>query len=43
LLQFYQLRSSLADFSGAVRADQPGPDWMPMEQVNAKALQSGYT
>jgi Peptidase propeptide and YPEB domain/2-phosphosulpholactate phosphatase len=25
------------------RADQPGPDWMPMEQVRAKVLQSGYT
>jgi hypothetical protein len=26
-----------------VRADQPGPDWMPMEQVIAKVLQSGYS
>ncbi|MCP3409839.1 PepSY domain-containing protein [Bradyrhizobium sp. CCGB01] len=25
------------------RADQPGPDWMPMEQVKSKLLQSGYT
>ncbi|WNV09591.1 PepSY domain-containing protein [Tardiphaga sp. 709] len=25
------------------RADQPGPDWMPMEQVKAKLLQSGYS
>ncbi|QIO36203.1 PepSY domain-containing protein [Bradyrhizobium sp. 1(2017)] len=24
-------------------ADQPGPDWMPMEQVKAKALESGYS
>jgi hypothetical protein len=24
-------------------ADQPGPDWMPMEQVKAKVMQSGYT
>jgi hypothetical protein len=24
-------------------ADQPGPDWMPMEQVEAKVLQSGYS
>ena len=24
-------------------ADQPGPDWMPAEQVKAKAMQSGYT
>jgi hypothetical protein len=24
-------------------ADQPGPDWMPMEQVKAKVVQSGYT
>ncbi|MGM4919315.1 PepSY domain-containing protein [Tardiphaga sp. 813_E8_N1_3] len=25
------------------RADQPRPDWMPMEQVIAKVLQSGYS
>jgi peptidase YpeB-like protein len=25
------------------RADQPGPDWMPAEQVKQKVLQSGYT
>jgi hypothetical protein len=25
------------------RADQPGPDWMPMEQGKAKVLQSGYS
>ena len=25
------------------RADQPGPDWMPAEQVTQKVLQSGYT
>ncbi|WP_441228040.1 PepSY domain-containing protein [Tardiphaga sp. 20_F10_N6_6] len=25
------------------RADQPGPDWMPIEQVKAKVLQSGYS
>ena len=24
-------------------ADQPGSDWMPMEQVKAKILQSGYS
>lgn len=24
-------------------ADQPGPDWMPVEQVKAKLLSSGYT
>jgi hypothetical protein len=30
-------------FSGAARADQPGADWMPMEQVKAKVMQSGYT
>jgi hypothetical protein len=29
--------------SDAVRADQPGPDWMSMEQVKAKVMQSGYT
>jgi hypothetical protein len=25
------------------RADQPGPDWMPAQEVIEKALQSGYT
>jgi hypothetical protein len=25
------------------RADQPGPDWMPAEQVKQKVLQSGYS
>lgn len=25
------------------RADQPAPDWRPMEQVIAKVLQSGYS
>ena len=25
------------------RADQPGADWMPAEQVKQKVLQSGYT
>ena len=25
------------------RADQPGPDWMPAEQVKQKVLLSGYT
>lgn len=25
------------------RADQPGPDWMPMEQVKAKLMEAGYT
>jgi hypothetical protein len=25
------------------KADQPGPDWMPAQQVIEKALQSGYT
>lgn len=25
------------------RADQPGPDWMPMQDVIAKVLQSGYS
>ena len=24
-------------------ADQPGPDWMSMEQVKAQVMQSGYT
>jgi hypothetical protein len=27
----------------AARADQPGPDWMPMEQVKAKIMESGYS
>jgi hypothetical protein len=25
------------------KADQPGPDWMPAQQVIEKVLQSGYT
>ena len=25
------------------RKSSPGPDWMPMEQVKAKVMQSGYT
>jgi len=29
--------------SSAASADQPGPDWMPMEQVKAKAIESGYS
>jgi len=33
---------SLATVSVA-RADVPGPDWMPMEQVKAKVMASGYT
>ena len=34
---------ALSTVSLTAKADQPGPDWMPMEQVKAKALQSGYT
>ncbi|AHY50658.1 hypothetical protein BJS_03507 [Bradyrhizobium japonicum SEMIA 5079] len=29
--------------SSMASADQPGPDWMPMEQVKAKVMESGYT
>ena len=29
--------------STMARTDPPGPDWMPMEQVKAKVLQSGYS
>lgn len=29
--------------SSAVIADQPGADWMPMEQVKKKLMLSGYT
>jgi hypothetical protein len=25
------------------KADQPGPDWMPIQQVIEKVLKSGYT
>ena len=32
----------LASLSTA-KADQPGPDWMPAEQVIEKVLKSGYT
>ena len=28
---------------GVANADVPGHDWMPMEQVKAKVMQSGYT
>ncbi|MBP1296748.1 PepSY domain-containing protein [Bradyrhizobium elkanii] len=33
----------LLALNAVARADQPGADWMPMEQVKAKVLQSGYT
>ncbi|MET3299022.1 PepSY domain-containing protein [Bradyrhizobium diazoefficiens] len=33
---------SLAGASAA-SADQPGPDWMPMEQVRAKVIEFGYS
>lgn len=29
--------------ASAARADQPGPDWMPIEQVKAKVMESGYS
>lgn len=29
--------------SSMANADQPGPDWMPIEQVKAKVTESGYT
>ncbi len=28
---------------GLAKADQPGADWMPAQQVIEKVLQSGYT
>lgn len=28
---------------GVVLAGQPGPDWMPLEQVKQKLMSSGYT
>lgn len=28
---------------GVALADQPGPDWMPLEQVKQKLMSSGYT
>lgn len=34
---------ALTAAAGAARADQPGPDWMPMEQVKAMLMQSGYS
>ncbi|UFW45414.1 MULTISPECIES: PepSY domain-containing protein [Bradyrhizobium] len=30
-------------FGSAARADQPGPDWLPIDQVKAKVMESGYT
>jgi hypothetical protein len=35
--------SLLLGASTMARADQPGPDWMPMEEVKAKVLHSGYS
>jgi hypothetical protein len=32
-----------AGLINVARADQPGPDWMPAQQVIEKVLQSGYT
>jgi len=32
-----------AGATGAAFADEPGPDWMPAEQVKEKVLKSGYT
>ncbi|MBR0948068.1 hypothetical protein ABIF65_010865 [Bradyrhizobium japonicum] len=29
--------------ASAASADQPGPDWMPMEQVRAKVIEFGYS
>jgi Peptidase propeptide and YPEB domain len=36
------LLSSLV-LASTARADVPGPDWMPMEQVKEKVMQAGYT
>ena len=41
-LAIVALLGSLAAASVA-QADVPSPDWMPMEQVKAKVMQSGYT
>ena len=30
-------------FLNPARADQPGPDWMPAQQVIEQVLRSGYT
>ena len=30
-------------FLNPARADQPGPDWMPAQQVIEQVLKSGYT
>ena len=32
-----------AGAANVARADQPGPDWMPSQQVIEKVLTSGYT
>jgi hypothetical protein len=37
------LAAFLAGGSLAAKADQPGSDWMPAEQVKQKIMQSGYT
>ena len=32
-----------AGSASVARADQPGADWMPADQVKAKLMQSGYS
>jgi uncharacterized membrane protein YkoI len=32
-----------AGSASVARADQPGSDWMPADQVKAKLMQSGYS
>jgi hypothetical protein len=34
---------SVGLLTGMARADQPGPDWMPAQQVIEKVLKSGYS
>lgn len=33
----------IASATGMARADQPGADWMPAEQVKQKLMQAGYS
>lgn len=41
-LPVFALTACLA-LTGLARADQPGPDWMPAEQVRAKLEAAGYS
>ncbi len=46
MIRFASAVFAMALSAGSInfaRADQPGPDWMPAQQVIEKVLKSGYT